>query len=164
MTEQNVAVEDPIKAHWDAIGQSLSMLKGRMDRAKKDPNKPLTVGALAVILEGDVLPFMQRTVELQAQLRDGTAAALQALEERVDAMSDPTTTILPEDGAVFRVLVQAVRDLVSVVRSGAGANAEVTAKLAEYEEAATRAEAILDDSTLEADEDDEGEGDEAEGE
>jgi hypothetical protein len=157
MTEQN---EDPIKAHWDAIGQSLSMLKGRMERAKKDPNKPLTVGALAAILEGDVFPFLQKTVELQAQLRDGTAAALEALEDRIDAVSPDSSSLTSEDAAVLRQVVLDLREVIAVVRSATVA-AVVEAKLVEFESHATQAESLLDDLTLE---DDEAEGDDDTGE
>ena len=157
MTEQN---EDPIKAHWDAIGQSLSMLKGRMERAKKDPNKPLTVGALAAILEGDVFPFLQKTVELQAQLRDGTAAALEALEDRIDAVSPDSSSLTSEDAAVRRQVVLDLREVIAVVRSATVA-AVVEAKLVEFESHATQAESLLDDLTLE---DDEAEGDDDTGE
>jgi hypothetical protein len=159
--EQNVTIEDPIKAHWDAIGQSLSLLKSRMERAKKDPNKPLTVGALAAIIEGDVFPFLQRTVELQAQLRDGTASALEALEERIEAVSPEGSSLTSEDAAVLRQVVLDLREVISVVRS-AGVAAVVEAKLVEFEAHATQAESLLDDLTLEDDED-EGDDDAGEG-
>lgn len=147
-TQQPAAPADPFQQVWQSIQESTTLLKGRIKQAKSDAGKPVTAGALATILEGDVLRFLANLVELTAQLRDGTAQAVSALESRIDDLEErvdgETTTITPDDAATLRQVVLDLRELIPVLRSS-GAPEE---KVALYEQHAVAAEAILDDATL----------------
>lgn len=158
MSEQEAATVDPIQAQYETILQSQALWKGRMEKAKRDAAKPITIGAVASVLDGDLYPLLLSTVGLIAQLRDGVAAQMSALEEQIASGGDGTS-ILPEDAAVLRQVVVDLRELIAVVRS-AGSAGVVEAKLVEMEGHATQAEALLDEATLvDEDEEDEGEAD-----
>jgi hypothetical protein len=164
--QDNQAPADPLQAHYADIVQSQGLWRSRVEKARRDAAKPVTVGAVSSALDGDIYPFLLKTVELLAQLRDGVAAQMSAFEEQLASVGADGTSITAEDAAVLRQVVVDLRELVAVVRS-AGVASSVEAKLAEYEAHATQAEALLDETTLEEDDgEDEAEGgeDEADGE
>lgn len=168
MTDQVQQPVDPFQQVWQSIQESAALLKSRIKQGKTDAGKPVTAGALAAIIEGDVFQFLATSVQLMAQLRDGMAQALSSMESRLDDLEGrvdgETTTITPEDGTALRQVVIDLREMVVASRN---MHSVPDDKLSVYEQHAAAAEAILDEATLVEDEDgegdDEGEGDEAAG-
>lgn len=139
---------DPFQQVWQSIQESVSLLKSRVRQSKADAGKPVTAGALAVVIETDVFRFLANIVELTAQLRDGTAQAISTLESRIEELEErvdgDTTSITPEDAPVLRQVVLDLREAVEALR----ASGSISEKLAEYEAHAAAAEAMLDEATL----------------
>lgn len=168
MSNENTDVEsdDPVQKLYSQVKASKTSLQRRIDLGKRDDTKKLTAGALANELVGTVYPLLERLVEMFMQMDGAVAEKFAEVEVRLDSVETPGTVILPEDAAVFREVNVGARDLVQTLREKATLTPEVEQKLTEYLAVIDKADAILDEHTIEDgddEDDDDGDADEQNG-
>lgn len=149
--------------HNEIEQRRLSIVQKYQARGAQDA----TPKQLVAMLAGDILPMMKKMMELSAQLRDGTVAALEDMDNRIDAavgridgIEEPTTQFLPEDAERFQALVDGIRHFIAVARPTA--LPEAIASLDKLDALAVECAGIIEENTLDDDdgEDEDGEDEE----
>jgi hypothetical protein len=121
-------------------------------------------------LSDTLLPIVVEAIEHTMAFRDGVfegfgefAGGMQDHEDRLDALEveDTTTILMPEDAETFAKVVGALRTLCEELLASGAQPAEGEARLKELLALCTTADAIIEQSAVPDEDEDEEEGDEA---